>query len=144
MKGLLIVLTCFVAASAFALAQGGKVEESVKALTEQLNQAELKGDVATIGKLVADDYISISIFGRTRSKAEILEDFKSGTVKFEAIDVLDTTVRVYGDVALVNFTANVKGHVGDTDLSAQYRGVRVWVKRKGQWQSVSLQATRIA
>jgi len=144
MKRFMIVLVFIVAASALALAQAGNVEQSIKALTEQVNQAGLKGDVATLDKLYVDDYIAINIFGRTSTKAEVLENFKSGKLKFETIEVTDTKVRVYGDTALVNTTANVKGHLGDIDISGQYRGVRVWVKRKGQWQSVSFQATRVA
>ena len=144
MKRLMIVLAFIVAASALALPQGANVEQSIKAMTEQLNQAALKGDIATYDKLLADDYISISIFGGASTKAETLENFKSGKLKFEAIDVTDLKVRVYGDAALAISIANVKGHLGATDLSGQYRSVRVWVKRKGQWQSVSFQATRIA
>lgn len=144
MKRFMLVLAFIVAASALALGQAGNVEQSIKALSEQLNQAALKGDAATLDKLYVDNYIAINIFGRTSTKAEVLENFKSGKLKFETIEVTDTKVRVYGDTALVNTTANVKGHLGDTDISGQYRGVRVWVKRKGQWQSVSFQATRIA
>jgi len=144
MKRIMLVLVFVVAASALALAQGGNVEQSIKAMTEQLNQAALKGDVATYDKLLADDYISISVLGATSTKAQILENYKSGKTKFEAIDVLEMKVRVYGDTAVVNYTANVKGHSGATDLSGQYRVVRVWVRRKGQWQSVSFQATLIA
>ncbi len=144
MKRFMIVLAFTVAASALALGQAGKVEQSIKSLTEQLNQAALKGDVATFDKLLADDYITINVVGVPNTKADVLENFKSGKVKWEAIEVTDMKVRVYGDTALVNSTANVKGHFGATDLSGQYRSVRVWVKRKGQWQSVSFQATRVA
>jgi len=144
MKRLMIVLAFIVAASALAWGQGGNVEQSIKALTEQLRQANLKGDVASFDKLLADDHISIGILGVTASKAEVLEYFKSGKLKFEAFDVSDMKVRVYGDAALVNHTANVKGHFGDTDLSGQWRVVRVFVKRKGKWQTVSFQATRVA
>ncbi len=144
MKRLMIVLAFTVAASALALGQAGNVEQSIKAMTEQLNQAGLKGDVATFDKLLANDHISIGILGGSLTKAEVLENFKSGKLKFEAIDVLDMKVRVYGDTALVNSTANVKGHFGDTDISGQWRVVRVWVKRKGKWQTVSFQATRVA
>jgi hypothetical protein len=124
--------------------RGGNVEERIKALSEQLNQAALKGDAATYDKLVSDDYISIGIYGTVSTKADLLANYKSGKIKFEAIDVLDTKVRVYGDTALLNATANVKGHSGDTDISGQYRSTRVWIKRKGQWQNVSFQATRVA
>ncbi len=144
MKRFMIVLAFTVAASALALGQAGKVEESIKALTEQLRQAALKGDVATFDKLLADDHISINIVGGTATKTEVLENFKSGKVKFEALEFSDMKVRVYGDTALVNHTANVKGHLGATDISGQWRVVRVVVKRKGKWQTVSFQATRVA
>ena len=144
MKRVMIVLAFTVAAAALALGQSGNAEQSVKAMTEQLRQAALKGDVATYDKLLADDYIVINGVGGTSTKADILENFKSGNLKYEAIDVSDTKVRIYGDTALVNSTANLKGHLGATDFSGQYRSVRVWVKRKGQWQSVSFQSTRVA
>ena len=144
MKRVMLVLAFTVAVSVFALGQGGNVEQSIRALTEQLNQASLKGDVATFDKLLADDHISIGILGGTNTKADVLELFKSGKLKYEAIDVSDVKVRVYGDTALVNYTANSKGHLGAADLSGQWRVVRVLVKRKGQWQSVSFQATLIA
>jgi ketosteroid isomerase-like protein len=124
--------------------KGGNVEQTIKDLSEQLNQANLKGDFAKFAKLVSDDYVSISIYGTASTKAQILENSKSGKTKFEAIDVLDMKVRVYGDTALVNSTANVTGHSGAVDLSGQYRSTRVWIKRKGQWQSVTFQATRVA
>ena len=144
MNRLVIVVAFIVAASALALGQGGNVEQSIKALTEQGRQAALKGDVPTLDKLLADDYIGIDPAGGTGTKADTLENFKSGKLKAEAIDISDLKVRVYGDTALVNATTNLKGHFGDMDISGQYRSVRVWVKRKGQWQSVSFQSTRVA
>ena len=143
MKRLMMVLAFTIAASALALAQGGNVEQSIKALTEQLTQASLKGDAATFDKLLADDYIVIGITG-SLTKADVVQSFKSGKLKYDAINVSDMKVRVYGDTALVNATLNIKGHLGATDISGQFRTVRVWVKRKGQWQSVSHQYTRIA
>ncbi len=131
MKRFMIVLAFTVAASALALAQGGNVEQSIKALMEQWRQAALKGDAATLDKLLADDHIGINVLRVTSTKADVLERYKSGKLKYEAIDVSEMKVRVYGDTALVNYTGNVKGHFGDTDLSGQYRAVRVWVKRKG-------------
>ena len=144
MKRIMLVLAFIIAASALALGQGGNLEQSIKTLTEQVTQAAVKGDVATFDKLLGDDLISIGLTGSTLTKADVLELFKSGKLKYEAIEISDMKVKVYGDTALANYTANVKGHLGTTDLSGQWRIVRVWVKRKGQWQTVSFQSTRIA
>ncbi len=143
MKRFMIVIAFTVAASALAWGQGGNVEQSIKAMTEQLRQAALKGDAATFDKLLADDCIVIGPTGSPLTKADVVENFKSGKLKYDAVDVSDMKVRVYGDTALVNDTVNIKGHLGARDISGQYRGVRVWVKRKGQWHYVSNQLTRI-
>lgn len=140
----LAAVVVYLLAAPYALGQGGNAEQSVKALTEQLNQAALKADAATYDKLTADDYISISVLGKPSTKSEIMEAIKSGKTKFDAIEVVDTKVRVYGDAALVIGLSNVKGHSGDTDISGQYRSTRLWIKQKGQWKTVSFQATRVA
>ncbi len=67
--------------------KGGNVEQTIKDLSEQFNQAALKGDAATYDKLVSDDYISIGIYGTVSTKAELLANYKSGKIKFESIDV---------------------------------------------------------
>jgi len=64
-------------------------------------------------------------------------------MKYESIDVSDEKVRVYGDTAVVNSTANIRAHMGQREISGAYRIVRIWVKRSGQWRSVSFQATRV-
>ena len=140
----LAAVVVYLLAAPHALGQGGNAEQTVKALTEQLNQAALKADAATYDKLTADDYISISVLGKPSTKSEIMEAIKSGKTKFDAIEVVDTKVRVYGDAALVIGLSNVKGHSGDKDISGQYRSTRVWIKQKGQWKTVSFQATRVA
>ena len=48
MKRLMIVLAFVVAASALALGQGGNVEQSLKAMTEQVDQAYAHSDQARI------------------------------------------------------------------------------------------------
>jgi len=126
-----------------AFAQGGNVEQTIKALTEQWRQALLKDDAAAYDKLTAADFITIGTAGRSFPKGEIVELLKSGKLKYDAYDYSDIKVRVYGDTALVNCTLNQKARLGDRDLSAgPFLVVLVWVKREGKWQTVSWQGTR--
>jgi ketosteroid isomerase-like protein len=123
--------------------KGGNVEQTIKALTEQWRQALLKDDAAAYDKLTAEDFITIGTAGRSFTKAEIVGFLKSGTLKYDAYDYSDIKIRVYGDTALVNCTLNQKGHRGDIELiGGPYLVVLVWVKRNGQWQTVSWQGTR--
>ena len=121
----------------------GNAEETIKTLSEQLNDAAKKGDTAVYEKLVSDDYVSIGVTGIVSTKADLIANYKSGKTKFDSIDQKDMKIRVYGNTAIVIGTADVKGHTGDTDISGQYRSTRVWLKRNGKWQSVSFQATLV-
>jgi ketosteroid isomerase-like protein len=139
----LALVAIYLLAAPLALAKGGNVEQTIKALTEQWRQALLKGDVATYDKLTADDFITIGTAGKSFTKAEMVELLKSGKLKYDAYDYSEIKIRVYGDTALVNCTLSQKGRIGDRDLIAgPFLVVLVWVKRSGQWQTVSWQGTR--
>jgi uncharacterized protein (TIGR02246 family) len=138
------VVVVALAASGQMLAQAGNAEKEIRAVMDQLRDAALKGDADTFAKLTADDYTSIGADGRVLSKAEVVDGFRAGNIKFDSIETSGIKVQVYGDTAVVTDTSTIKGHRGDHDLSGQYRDSRVFVKRGGKWQSVLLQRTKIS
>lgn len=141
---LALAVICSLAAP-LASAQGGNVEQTIKALTEQWRQALLKSDAAAYARLTAEDFITIGTAGRAFTKAQIVEFLKSGELKYEAYDYSDIKIRLYKDTALVNCTLNQKGWRGNVELvGGPYLVVLVWVRRNGQWQTVSWQGTRAA
>ena len=122
---------------------GGGVEKAILELEDASRDAALKGDSSWAEKNLADDYVRITADGKVLNKQEFIETFNK--TKYQAIDFADRKVRVYGDSAVVNTTANVKGTTGDgKDLTGTYRGTRVWAKVKGQWKLVDFQSTRVA
>ena len=127
-----------------ARSQGGNVEQQIKKLTDQLIAAELKADTNSYEKLLADDYTGIYSNGRLYTKAQDIEDLKSGALKYESIDVREIKIRAYGDTAVAVSLVSVKGTRGGKPFSADFRLTRVWVKQKGNWKSVAFQATRVA
>ena len=126
-------------------AAGGGDEATIMKLTEKIREASLKGDVATFQELYADDFLSISaITGATSTKADAINNFKTGKLKYESITTSDTQVHFYGSTtALVTAKAEVKGTLGGQDLSGTYRSARLWVKRNGKWQVVFFQSTKV-
>jgi ketosteroid isomerase-like protein len=52
-------------------------------------------------------------------------------------------VRVHGDVAVVTSRNTIKGTYMGKDISGAYRGTDVFVKRGGQWQVLTTQATAV-
>ena len=83
-------------------------------------------------------------FGVVQTKAQRLAEIQSGDRKLELFSITDVQVRVYGDTAVVMSRAMLKGQRQGQDISGQFRGIDVYVKKQGSWQVVAAQATRIA
>jgi ketosteroid isomerase-like protein len=126
--------------------KGNKADEqqAVEKLDDEIFAAAKKGDSAAFGKILADDYVRISPDGQMLNKAEAVDLYKSGRLKWDSIDLKNRKVRVYGNTAIVTREDNVKGHMGSNEISGMYRDTVVYVKGKnGQWQDVNFQSTKV-
>ena len=110
-------------------------------LERQSKEASLQRDAEFSQRTLADDYVAITPLGQVTTKQDTVRARKSGQLRYEAMDVTDMVVRVYGETAIVTARADVKGHQLGEDFSGPYRYTRIWVKRNGHWQTVSYQAT---
>jgi hypothetical protein len=110
-------------------------------LERQAKEASLHRDAEFSERTLADDYVAITPLGQVTTKQDTVRARKSGQLRYEAIDVSDMVVRVYGETAVVTARADVKGHQLGEDFSGPYRYTRIWVRRNGRWQTVSYQAT---
>ena len=106
-------------------------------------QARAAGDVATLNRIYANDYVLITAEGVVRSKQDQISELKSGKLRFAPLKPMERTVRLFGDVALVT-SRDPAGIVRNgQEIGGDLRMVRVYVRRSGRWQLVSAQATRV-
>jgi ketosteroid isomerase-like protein len=138
----LLIAAVLVVAASSVFAQD--VQEQLKKLEMDRAVAVVKADVATLDKTTSDDYVLINMNGRTAGKSDMIEGFKSGSSKLTSEDLSDLKVRVYGNTAVITGKADVKGTLGGNDATGKILFTRVYVKKDGRWQSVSLQQTRAA
>jgi ketosteroid isomerase-like protein len=122
----------------------GNVEQEIKNLQDQGREAALKGDTSFLEKYLADDYVGIGADGQMFTKDQAVERRRSGKLKYEAIDVKDSKIRGYGDAAIANILASVKGTDEGKPFSGDYRATFVYVKQKGSWKQVSFQSTPVS
>lgn len=125
-------------------ASASNVQESIKKIEMERNEAISHSDTATLDRMTADDYTIIDLFGRLRTKSEIIQGFKSGAIKFTSRSVDDLNVRVYGNTAVVTGRVTQQATVDGKDANGQHRFTRVYVRGKSGWQSVTAHETRIA
>ena len=119
-------------------------QETIRQIVDmerQSKEASLRRDSEFSLRTLAEDYVAITPLGQVTTKQETISARRSGQLRYEAMNITDMVVRVYGDMAVVTARADVKGHQLGEDFSGPYRYTRVWVRRNGQWQTVSYQAT---
>jgi hypothetical protein len=119
-------------------------EQQIRTLHDQSRRAALKGDAGFFEKHLADGYFGIGRDGKLRTKAESIQDLKSGGVKYESIDERDVQVNTYGNTAVVNSVASVKLIANGKPIDGDYRATFVYVKQGGNWREVAFQLTPVA
>jgi len=139
-----LALLFAVAAPGIASAAEG-TEAAILQLEKKLLEAALKGDVAAMQMMLANDYVAISAAtGGVATKEDSIKSYQTARLKYDSLTPSESKVHVYNSTtALVTAKVDVKGKLGDQDLSGSYRYSRLYVKRGGKWQVVLLQSTRI-
>ncbi|HEV8303892.1 MAG TPA: nuclear transport factor 2 family protein [Gemmatimonadales bacterium] len=124
-------------------AQGpGSPEDSVRALESQRAQALLQADTAALTRLIADDFVEISRLGTVRTKADNMREIATGALKLTSVRYDSLSVRIYGDVAVLQGIADNTGVFRGFPFSGKIRYTRIFVRRRGgPWQAVAMQQT---
>ncbi|MGQ0648528.1 MAG: nuclear transport factor 2 family protein [Gemmatimonadaceae bacterium] len=141
-SGFALALIALLGAPAILPAQGSaRVDELLRTARWRF-QADFKADKAALDSLLAEDLTYGRTSGVRHTKAEVLGLVGAGgpfTLDYSTPDSL--SARIYGQTGIVTGLLTVK-------LTAQpapytLRFTDVWVQRKGRWQLVAFQATRL-
>jgi ketosteroid isomerase-like protein len=119
---------------------GSKSEQEVLAAMDAYKDAMIHKDGATLDKLLSPDLTYTHSGGQLETKADVIKSITSGKTIVEAIDFSDTTVRLYGNIALVK--GKVDLYHSKTNI-VHMNVLHVWMKGPQGWQMVARQATRL-
>lgn len=116
-------------------------EDSVRALEAQRAQALLHADTAALSRLIADDFVEISRLGTVRTKADNMREIATGALKLTTVHYDSLSVRIYGDVAVLQGIADNTGLFRGFPFSGKIRYTRIFLRRGGRWLAVAMQQT---
>jgi ketosteroid isomerase-like protein len=104
-------------------------------------EAHRQLDLATLERLMADDYFVIRSDGSVAGKEEDLASYGTGDRYWEYAEGDEYDVRIYGHTAVLSGRWRARGvNAGQPfDYAAQF--LSVYVKRDGRWQMVAAQST---
>lgn len=135
-----LVLMAFKLAS--ALAQPSD-ERDVLATDDRRVDALRRGDPAPLREIYADDYTLVTPAGVVRSKAEQISELETGELRYRSIEVLERSVRMYSDVAVVmsrdKYDILLRGQQPGGDI----RFTRVYKKFGSKWRVIATHGSRI-
>jgi uncharacterized protein (TIGR02246 family) len=113
------------------------VDEVIRQLDRERIEAQIHADAPALDRLYAADFIGVGPSGTVRTKPQVIADFTSGTLKFQAITTDEVQVRVYGDTAVETGLSTMVGQDKGKAVPRDTRFTRVWVKQGGRWRLVA-------
>jgi ketosteroid isomerase-like protein len=134
------------AVTAFPQAKNAKAdaEETLKQLEKRRYELMIKKDLAALREMLADDLVYTHSNGVTENKEQYLAGLASGKSVYYAVEPVETQVRLYGNMAILNGIANVDTEVNGQKTTLRLKYTDAYVKRNGKWQFVTWQSLRMA
>jgi ketosteroid isomerase-like protein len=118
------------------------LEQEVAKVDEERNQAILHSDVAVLNRILDKDFTLTSSNGQSHTKEELLEDFRSGNLKYSTLEHSEIRVRMFGKIALVSGVSISKFlFKGKPGGGVPRRYLNVYYKEGSEWRLVARQET---
>ena len=137
-----LILTVTIGAGAYAQKAANATADEIHAMEHQWNDARARADIATLERILVDDWTVTHSNGTTDTKAKYLADLRSGARKFSGgVTESDVTVRQYGDTAVAAGSSNSAVTLNGQAQGGALHFTRVYVKRNGAWKMIVSHAT---
>jgi hypothetical protein len=130
----------FLCALLLSAASAPKEQDEVLAAMEAYKKAMIQRDGKTLDRVLSDDLAYTHSGGQFQNKTDVIDSIVNKKTTIQRLEFSDTTVRFYGEVALV------KGRVDlwhSPTVIVHMNILHVWVKHPQGWQMVSRQATKL-
>ena len=119
-------------------------ENEIAQLEDQCLLATLHGDTDFPEKYFAENYTQIALGGNLTGKADQIRFRKTGAISYEALDLKDRTIRIYGEVAVVVMHSYAKYTANGRLIEGDFRATRVWHRQNGEWKIVAFQTNKVS
>jgi hypothetical protein len=125
-----------------------EIKKEVAAAEAALQQALLAADVKRLETLLDETFVWTLSTGERQTRQQLLDQLRSGQLKYSKLETRDVTVNAYGDAAVVRGVSprqrsSYPGAEGRGD-AAPFNAVYTltFVNRGGDWKAVALHSSR--
>lgn len=117
-------------------------KQQILALHEAGDKALMAADLDALAQIFADDYMQYNETGRAFTKQDVLQNFRTGAIRYPVILSTGRTIRVFGDMAVVNGSESDEVELHGKRSAVRYVYLDVLLKRNSEWKIVASQLAR--
>ena len=116
-----------------------EIEQHLRQLNDEWVKALVRGDVATLGRIMADDFVfAYPLEGD--DKTQFIADVTSRELRVEHLSRAQVSVRVFGTTAVLTARDSATWLYHGREFSGQYKIIQIYSERDAGWQLCAIQA----
>lgn len=127
----------------FASAAPGGDEAAVIQTLHDACRAYLDANVEQMEALLTSDFTLTDADGVVTTRADDLQNAKTGAIRYTVFENHDMKVRLHGDAAVVTGITKVAGTAGKTQFAARFQFTDTVVRQNGKWRVASSHISRL-
>jgi len=124
-------------------ALAGITKEEIQAFYEEFLRALKSGDMPSLERIYADDYLLVRPNGDTFGKKEILADLRHHSMKFTSFEVNDVFIRTKGFVGILTAAVRSTAVRDGKEIKTHARQLAIVSKENEQITISHFQSTNI-
>jgi len=118
-------------------------KQQILKLFEDGDRALITGDLTELSRIFADDYIQYDETGRPSTKEDVLNNLKTGAIRYVSVISTSRRIRLLGEnVAVVHGSEKDEVEQAGKRFPVRYLYMDAVVKCNGKWQIVASQLAR--
>ena len=119
------------------------VAEILSIHTDTFNRALKERDYAALEGLYADDYMLVRPDGSVLNKQDVLQDLRSGGLRFHSIELGQAEVRMYGSAAVLTAESQAISSRNGMESRSHFRLIAIHVQQGQSIKLVHFQSTSL-
>ena len=149
MKKLIVLMTSTCVCVGVALASPPQsvkdpaAVSSIRQIEQDMGDAMVRADIARLGQIYAEDFVTVGSSGKVVTRKDILNNFESFHDKLESFENGPVSVEVFGNIAVAHGSVTEKRTRDGKDTSGDFVWMDLLEKRAGKWVVIRSAGARL-
>jgi len=129
--------------SAAVIADAESWPDDLAAAIAEYDRATVSNDIATLARLVAEDYVLVNSDSSLQNKQSYLEDFRAPGFRLDPYELQQPVHKIWSDAALLAGVVRLRWTLRGERNERLLRISHVWSRHSERWRLAYTQLTRI-